>query len=125
MLYVWVNAMIKQSISLQLLRYAVEDYQKIVINIVTYTLHIYSTILFFMILFQCIPHSFFWTQAMGDTSGRCADKWVALKVSYGYTSLIIIYDVTMALLPWLMVRKLQLDLRTRLMVTAVLAMGSM
>lgn len=124
MSYILTQMAIKQSITLMLLRYAVEEYHKKAVYIVTFAVHAISTILLVMVLFQCIPLSFFWTRGAGDISGRCLDPIVTARTVYVYSGIIVIYDVTMALLPWLMVRKLQLDLRTRLMVTAVLALGS-
>lgn len=124
MCYLVTQMAIKHSISLMLLRFAVEDYQKKVIHFVTFLVHAMSIALIALVLLQCIPLSFFWTRATGDTNGRCLDPNVAARAAYVYSGTIVIYDVTMALLPWLMVRKLQLDLRTRLMVTVVLALGS-
>lgn len=116
---------IKQSIALMLLRYAVEDYHKRLIYVVTFCVQFYSMILFFFVLLQCIPMSFYWTRAQGVVDGRCMDPEITVKVTYGYSATFVLYDITMAVLPWFMVRKLQLDLRTRLMVTTVLAFGSM
>lgn len=125
MSYIVAQMTIKHSISLMLLRYAVEDYHKKVIKLVTFAVHAMSTVIFFLIVFQCIPVSFWWTRAGGNTEGICMDPQVSTKATYAYSAVIVLYDLTMALLPWLMVRKLQLDLRTKLMVTVVLATGSM
>ena len=108
-----------------LLRYAVEDYHKILIYVVNSCLQFYSMVLFFFVMLQCIPISFYWTRVQGNMDGRCMDPVITIRLTYGYSAVFMIYDLTMALLPWFMVRKLQLDLRTRLMVTTVLAFGSM
>lgn len=107
-----------------LLRYAVEDYHKKLIYFVTFVLAAYSNIMFFVIVFQCVPISFYWTRATDYTNGRCMDPIWTFKATYGFNATFILFDVTMALLPWLMVRKLKLDLRTRLMVATILALGS-
>lgn len=116
---------IKQSIALMLLRFAVEDYHKKLIHIANSLLQVYSMILFFFVMLQCIPISFAWTRAQGVTDGLCMDPTITIRLTYGYSATFVLYDLTMAILPWFMVRKLQLDLRTRLMVTALLAFGSM
>lgn len=122
--YIVAQMAVKHSISLMLLRFAVENSHKKVIHLVTFLVHAISIALIATVLLQCIPLSFFWTRASGDTDGRCLDPNVSARAAYVYSGIIVAYDVTMALLPWLMVRKLQLDLRTRLMVTIVLALGS-
>lgn len=116
---------VKQSITLTLWRFAVENYHKKLIFIVTVAVQLLSIILFFTITFGCVPVTFFWTRAVNDTDGLCIDPNIGIRLSYANSAALIAYDGTMAFLPWLMVRKLQLDLRTRLMVTMVLALGSM
>lgn len=116
---------VKQSIALMLWRFAVESYHKKLIYVVTITLHLLSVISILSVTFECTPVTFFWTRAADDTKGLCRDSSIGIKISYAYSAALIAYDVTMAFLPWLMVRKLQFDLRTRLMVTMVLALGSM
>lgn len=116
---------IKQSVTLTLLHYAVEEYHKKAIYAVTGLVHAVSTVLIAIVVFECIPLSFFWTRAGGSVDGRCIEPTIIARISYVYSGVIVLYDVVMAVLPWLMVRKLQLDLRTRLMVTVVLALGSM
>jgi hypothetical protein len=125
LIFILANMAIKQGIALMLLRYAVEEYHKKLIYVVTFCLEFYSMIFFFAVLFQCIPISFYWTRTLGVMDGRCMNPIYTVRMSYGYTATFVLYDLTMAILPWFMVRKLQLDIRTRLMVTTVLALGSM
>lgn len=68
--------------------------------------------------------SYFWTRVQG-TQGECMNLQVLVVSGYLYSAVTILYDLTMALLPWLLVRKLQLDLQTKIMVSVVLALGSM
>lgn len=119
------NMAVKQSITLMLWRYVVDERHKKLIYTVTLALQLISIILFFTIMLECIPVTFFWTRAIGSTGGLCRDPNVSASISYAYSAALIAYDMTMAFLPWLMVRKLQLDLRTKLMVITVLALGSM
>lgn len=121
--YILANIAIKQSIALMLLRYAMDQYRKIVIC-VTIIMQVCSVTAIFVNVLQCMPASYFWTRLEG-TKGRCMDLNVIMALGCLYSATTILYDVTMALLPWFMVRKLQLNLRTRLMVTVILALGSM
>lgn len=116
---------VKLSIALMLSNLVVEGYHKKLIYIVTALLQIYSMFYFFQLLFQCIPISFFWTRVNWDTDGRCTDGNVVITSTYVYAVITLVFDWTMALLPWFMVRKLQMDLRTKLMIAFVLGLGSM
>lgn len=123
--YLVTNMVVKQSITLMLWRFAVQDYHKKLICIVAFALQLISIVVFFTVVFACSPVTFFWTRAAGDTKGLCRASNIGINISYVYSAALVVYDVTMAFLPWLMVRRLQLDLRTKLMVTTVLALGSM
>lgn len=115
----------KTSITLQLLRYVVEPAHKYFILGVTIVLLVYSVALFFLYIFQCTPPSFYWTQLEGDTAGTCINFEVIKNTGYTYTSLTMLVDLTMAIIPWLMVRKMQLDLKTRIAVSVIIGLGSM
>lgn len=123
--YVIANLFVKLSIALMLLRFAIEQYQKRLIYIIAGTYLIYSVVYLFIFTFQCIPVSYFWERFSGSTNGRCINKTAFLVTGYIYPVVTIIYDWTMAILPWFIVRKMHLDLRTRIMVASVLALGSM
>lgn len=116
---------VKLSITLMLLRFVVEESHKRVVIIMGCMLQVYSVAFTFIYAFQCVPVTFFWTRAQGDISGRCLklDKFFA--AGYVYVGLNVLFDISMAIMPWLIVRKMQHDLRTRLMVTSILALGSM
>lgn len=116
---------IKLSIALMLLRFVVEQSQTIVIIAVTSVLQLSSVIGFFLFVFQCKPSSYFWTRARGDVDGSCINPVTLVNTVYVYSVINCIWDWTMALLPWLMVRKLQLATRTKIMVAVILGLGSM
>lgn len=125
MTYVTANLAVKLSIALMLLRYAVEEYQKRLVYIVTGVTQIYSVVFLFVFAFQCTPSTFFWTRFQGETNGRCINPHIVVILGYVYLAVTIAYDWTMAVLPWFIVRKMHLDLRTKRMVAVVLALGSM
>lgn len=73
-----------------------------------------------------MPASLFWTKHLGGVEkGRCVGTNVIVGTGYTFSALTVVYDWTMAILPWFVVRKMQLDLRTRRMIALVLALGSM
>lgn len=119
------NLAVKLSIALMLLRVTIEPYQRKLVYIVTGTTQVYCVAFLFLFIFQCMPLSLFWTQVEGATEGKCINPKVTVVAGYVYLTVTIVYDWTMAILPWFIVRKMQLDLRTRRMIAVVLALGSM
>jgi hypothetical protein len=115
---------VKLSICLMLLRFVIEPSHKILLYVVNAATLVSSAVFFFVFIFQCSPISFYWQRAGGDTDGQCISSLVVLIGAYTYSAICIICDWTMALLPWFLVRRTQMDLRTKMMVVFVLAMGS-
>lgn len=108
-----------------LLRFVMEPSHKILLYVVIGLTTISSLAFFFVFIFQCSPVPYFWRRAQGDIDGQCMDPLVVVIGAYAYSAVCIACDWTMALLPWFLVRKTQMDLRTKAMVIFVLAMGSM
>lgn len=108
-----------------LLRLVVEKPHRMLIYTVTIIIQVYSVVFFFLFLFQCIPSSYFWTRFQGVTDGQCMNPQILVTAVYVYSGIAVVYDWTMALLPWLFVRKLQMNLRTKLLCAFILALGSM
>lgn len=108
-----------------LLRFVVERSHTILLYVVIAATSLSSIALFVLFSFQCSPVSFFWRRAGGDIDGQCMSPLVVVTGAYVYSVVCVVCDWTMALLPWLLVRKTQMDVRTKLMVVFVLAIGSM
>ena len=116
---------VKLSISLMLLRLVIEKSHRLLIYVVTVIIQVYSVVFFFLFIFQCLPLSYFWTRFQGVTDGQCMDPQIIVTATYVYSGIAVLYDWTMALLPWFVVRKLQMNLRTKLLCAIILALGSM
>lgn len=123
-LYVVGNMFTKLSIGLMLLRLVVEKSHRMLIYVVIGVLELYSVVYFFIFLFQCIPSEFFWTRAQGATNGKCMSTSVVISTTYVYSAITCVSDWIMALLPWFVIRKLQMNGRTKAMVSIILALGS-
>lgn len=108
-----------------LLRFVMEPSHKMLLYVVIALTSVSSLAFFFVFVFQCSPVSLFWERIHEDRDGRCMSPLVVVVGAYAYSSVCIICDWTMALLPWFIVRKTRMDLRTKTMVVFVLAMGSM
>lgn len=123
-LYVVSNMAVKLSIALMLLRFTVERTHKVLVYTVTGILELYSVAFFFIFLFQCLPPSTFWTRVQG-ISGTCMNPHTVIISVYVYSAITCLHDWTMAVLPWVLVRNIQMNGRTKWMVTVVLGLGSM
>ncbi|GAB7336826.1 hypothetical protein MBLNU13_g00002t1 [Cladosporium sp. NU13] len=122
--YVLSNAAIKASIGVMLLRLCVKRSQKTAVWTVLILTGVYSTLFFFVFLFQCLPSSFFWTQYTGG-SGTCMDPRITILVFYGYSALTCAGDWILSILPILVVRELQMERRDKVSAAAILAVGAL
>lgn len=116
---------VKLSIALMLLRFVVEQSHRLLIYFVTTVIQVFSVAFFFLFIFQCTPSPYFWTRFQGATDGHCMNPDTIITAVYVYSGITVLYDWSMALLPWFIVRTLQVDLRTKIMCALVLALGSM
>lgn len=71
------------------------------------------------ILLQCRPISHTW----GETEGTCLPNIITVVITFVISALNLITDVTTAILPFLMLRKLQMDRQRKLAIIAVLSLG--
>ncbi len=83
----------------------------------------FSICYFFIIIFQCSPVVYFWTQYTGG-SGKCINIKVIEISSYMHSALSAIVDWTMGILPIFLVRDLQMTIRTKVVVAMILALGA-
>lgn len=115
---------VKLSIALMLLRFIMEESHKLIVYAIVGILELYSVAFFFIFIFQCTPPSLFWNRVEGQTGG-CMNPNTVILCVYFYSAITCICDWTMALLPWILVRNLQMNKRTKFMVAFVLGLGSM
>ncbi|KAK7425045.1 hypothetical protein QQZ08_008321 [Neonectria magnoliae] len=121
--YLWYClAMISSKISIGwfLLRVTTSKVHKWVIYMAMLSTALSGAVFFFVTLFQCHPVSFFWNK---DQDGTCikADVVIALATLYSVTA--VISDFIFAILPGLIIWKLQLHKRTKVLLIPLLAMG--
>lgn len=79
---------------------------------------------FWLILtLQCQPVSYFWRRF--TATGTCIDVRYVLGVAYLYSVTAVICDFILALLPIVLVSKLQMNFRTKAALAVILGMGCM
>lgn len=118
------NGVVKTSICLMLLRYVIEPSHKLIIYIMMGVPQVLSVALFLTVLLQCRPLSLFWRRTQGVSDGQCLNPLVLAIGALIYSIVCVICDMILVVLPWFIVRKMQIDLRTKMMVVFVLALGS-
>lgn len=124
-MYATSNMIIKLSICFALLRFVIEPIHKTLLYMIVASTSISSIVFFFVFIFQCIPVSFFWTRSQGNTDGKCLNPVIVVMGTYIYSVISVLCDWSMAILPWILVRKMKMVSREKILVTFVLAMGSM
>jgi hypothetical protein len=123
--YVWASALAKVSIAISLLRLTVVRIHRLVLwgNI---GLTIAVGFMFWLVLLlDCDPISYFWDFADPTKSGTCMSEKILVKIAYVYSCLTIVCDLTLGILPYYLVWKLQMNNRTKFAVGGILSMGAM
>ncbi len=79
-------------------------------------------VFFFVTLFQCSPPSHFWEQVF-QKPGSCGNQDVVPATGIALSVVNAVCDFVLALLPITMIWDVQLNMRTKLTVAALLSMG--
>ncbi|EQL34275.1 hypothetical protein BDFG_03805 [Blastomyces dermatitidis ATCC 26199] len=126
MLYILSSMIVKVSFCLSLLRIIIVGRAYIftiyTVGVITF---IFTTFYFFFALFSCSPVEYTWEQIRNpDLAGTCRQYFKVVAGSYAHSSIICAGDLTLATVPALMIRKLQLNRRTKLSACVLLGFGS-
>jgi hypothetical protein len=78
---------------------------------------------FVLLVIQCSPVSFWWTRMRGDTNGHCGYVDAIAIMLYIFSASSALFDFTVALLPVILVRNLQMNRRTKAAVAGLLGMA--
>lgn len=79
-----------------------------------------GVVFFFVTMFQCTPISFFWNK---DQSGFCVDMEVIIALTYLYSVCSVICDFTFALLPMVIIWRLNINRRSKIALFPIMAMA--
>jgi len=114
------------SIGLFLIHLAVERYHKVIILIVIIVTDVFGIVYFFLFIFQCQPSSYFWNRFAGNgATGKCLPVNIIVNATYISSAISCWGDWTMSIVPMFMIRRLQLPLRTKIVVIGILGLGGM
>ncbi|KGY15060.1 hypothetical protein PABG_12005 [Paracoccidioides brasiliensis Pb03] len=125
LLYITSSGIVKISFCLSLLRVVIGRGYIYTIYAVGTVTAIFTTFYFFFALFSCWPVEFVWEQIRNPNSGgTCRQYHKVVAGSYAHGSIVCAGDLILAIVPALMIRKLQLNSRTKLSAGLLLGFGS-
>ena len=81
-------------------------------------------IVLFEFIYQCQPISFMWSYTREPTEGHCIDPSVTMAMLYMHGAVACLGDWTLGVLPWFLVKDLNMNLRTKLTVGALLCLAN-
>ncbi|KLJ05721.1 hypothetical protein EMPG_10811 [Blastomyces silverae] len=124
--YIMASGLVKISFCLSLLRVVVIG------RAYVYTIYavgaittIFTTFYWFFSLFTCSPVNFLWEQLQRPPhEGTCRQYRAVISGSYAHGSIICVGDMTLAIVPSLMLRKLNLSHRTKVSASLLLGFGA-
>jgi hypothetical protein len=117
--------MLKLSIAIFLMRLASTPWIVWTIRVVAVIVILSSLMLFFSLIFECRPVSYIWLQFNLEGGGTCIDPVVIEEISYTFSSLSAVTDWTLAVLPAIMVKPLQMHTRKKISVIFLLSLGAL
>jgi hypothetical protein len=120
--YVLTTSLLKVSIGFFLLRVATSKTHIWIVRITMGLTILLGPIIFFVFLFQCAPVSAFWTLDPHD--GKCLDTTVLVALVFAISGLNVIADWTFGLLPFWIVKDLQIPIRQKRLVIGLLAFAA-
>ncbi|KAL4916629.1 hypothetical protein BDW62DRAFT_101186 [Aspergillus aurantiobrunneus] len=121
--YAASSILAKISVCIFLLRVIPFQWHRATLYTVT-ALNVSTGIVFFVLLvIQCSPVSFWWRRMSGDTDGKCVYLDVIEAMLYAFSVTSAVFDLTVGLLPIILVHKLQMDRRTKAAVASILGMA--
>jgi hypothetical protein len=92
---------------------------------------LFTTYFLFLMIFQCHPISYFWTQSPYTTSdvppvegASCISREIIADSTYAHGALSAAADWTLGILPIFIVWNLNMNPRTKISVALILALGA-
>ena len=112
----------KLSIALQLFRVTTNRIHVWIIYAAVALTMMTNVVFFFVTFFQCQPYSYFWDK---NQPGTCLPFNVFVPLAYFYNIWATVNDFLLGFLPIAIVYKLQMDLKTKILLVPILGMGCM
>ncbi|KAK3934133.1 hypothetical protein QBC46DRAFT_400590 [Diplogelasinospora grovesii] len=110
---------IKCSICLTLLRIAVIKWQRVLLHVLMAVTSVVAIFVTIYVLAQCQPIE----RAWGEKPGTCLPNSISVVITFVVSAINLVTDFTTAILPFLMLRNVQMTRNRKIAVTAVLSLG--
>ncbi len=126
-LYIVISALLKVVVGLFLLRICShERWQRITLWAMIGIVTVYNLFFIFLAIFACSPVEYQWTAfAPVPPAGKCNSNLAGIIPSYVAVFLNVLADWILPLLPARLVWKTKMEMRKKISVCAVIALGSM
>ena len=125
-LYIISTCLVKVSFCISLLRIATVRPQIYAIYAVLTVTVIFSMFYLVWMLLLCHPVSYFWEQLLDrNMKGHCRTAKDIVPATYAHGVVMCLGDLSLAILPVVLVAKLHLNRQTKVSVAILLALGSM
>ncbi|KAI9732269.1 MAG: hypothetical protein M1818_007588 [Claussenomyces sp. TS43310] len=119
--YIWATGAIKTSVAFFLLRIFTNRLYIVIMWITVAAVWLWCFLAFFYILFQCHPVEYAWNRTI--PGGSCQSPRTLTNLGYSFSAMSIFVDLEFALLPIPTIWKSQMNLKMKLSVAFILAMG--
>ena len=110
----------KASVVFMLLRFTTDKKYRWTLYIMQFIATVMALIGIFASLLYCRPVQAYWNPFLG----KCGDFMAVVRIGYAWTAVGIMTDLTCSILPWFVVRKLQMSWRTKASVMLILGLSS-
>ncbi|GKZ36654.1 hypothetical protein AbraIFM66950_007829 [Aspergillus brasiliensis] len=123
--YALASILCKISVSIFILRVTIDRTHQIAVCLVGGIVVISGLIFFIMVLVQCHPLSYFWNQLSSAYTGpgSCMNMHIIVGGLYAFSASSALFDLTIAILPILLVRKLNMKRDVKVAVAGLLGMA--
>jgi hypothetical protein len=125
MIYIWAGSVAKISIALGLLRLTIKKSHRLILWGLIGTVIAIGLLFWLFLLFNCQPIGYFWQQVDPGSKGSCLPLSTLLGITYFYSSVTILCDLTLGILPAFLVWNLQMNHRTKLAVGGILSLAAL
>ncbi|KAL2813365.1 hypothetical protein BJX63DRAFT_394223 [Aspergillus granulosus] len=124
MLYIWASAVAKVAIALALLRLAVRRFYRIVLWTIIGVVIAIGLMFWLVLLLDCQPISYFWERVTLLKQGTCLSTDILLTIAYLYSSITIVCDLALGVLPACLIWGLRMTPRTKAALVGILSLGA-
>ncbi|CZS91637.1 uncharacterized protein RCO7_06978 [Rhynchosporium graminicola] len=121
--YVLAICALKMSVVVFLLRISVKRSHTTILYTTSAGVMIFTIGYFMFLIFQCSPIDYFWNHFSGKL-GFCFDPELVGALTYAHSGLNAFADIVLAVLPVVIVSKLQMSPRTKVTLSIILSMGA-